>query len=118
MKNNVEYELDFDLKEEIREIKNLISKHIINSEVYLFGSVSKGRYSKNSDIDILVLIEDEKSVKELRNIRHFLEDEIECLRLNREVDIKLYTKNRFLDISSHPSFEQAILKDLVDIRSW
>lgn len=118
MKANVEYDLDNDLKDQIIKVKCIINKYLKNIEVYLFGSIAKGRYSKESDIDILILINEERSLKEIRGLRHFLEDEIENLRLLRKVDIKLYTKSRFCNISSTPSFEQAILKDLIDVRSW
>lgn len=118
LRNNVNYQININLKNEIISIKNLIYNNLTNSEVYLFGSIAKGRYSVNSDIDILILIEDEKSLKELRKIRHFIEDEIGLLNLSREVDIKIYTKSRFLDISLKPSFENEILNDLIDLRSW
>ncbi|SFD15853.1 nucleotidyltransferase family protein [Clostridium uliginosum] len=118
MKANVEYDLDRTLREEIVKVRDTIKKHIKNSEVSLFGSIAKGRYSKNSDIDILVLINEEKTLKEIRVLKHFLEDKIEILRLIREVDLKIYTKSKFFKISSTPSFEQAILKDLIDLRRW
>lgn len=118
MKANVEYDLDIDVRREIIRVRDCISRHIENSDIYLFGSISKGMYSNRSDIDILILNDSDKSIKELRILRHFIEDEIGRLRLEREVDIKLYTKERFYDVASTPSFEKAILNDLIDIRSW
>ncbi|MFR3910994.1 MAG: nucleotidyltransferase domain-containing protein [Clostridium paraputrificum] len=48
--------------------------HIRNfkvTDIYLFGSISKGMYSKYSDIDILALIDEDKSIRELKELRHF-----------------------------------------------
>ena len=118
MKFDVEYKLEFNLRKEIINIKNLILSHITNSEIYLFGSIAKGCYTKNSDIDILILVNDNKSLKELRNLRHFIEDEIENLRLNRKTDIKIYNKDRYTELATVPSFENVILNDLIDLRSW
>lgn len=118
MKVDVEYKLDINLRESIIRIKNLILNSISNSEVYLFGSISKGCYTKFSDIDILILINDNKSVKELRSLRHTLEDEIETLKLNRKTDIKIYNKERYVELSANPCFENVILNDLINLRSW
>ena len=118
MRTDVKYDLDEELRAIIIRVKNLIDNNIKNKEVYLFGSIAKGKYSKNSDIDILILIDDEKNVKELRQIRHYIEEEIDEFNLERDVDIKIYSKERFNDISSNPSFEQAILEDLIDIGGW
>ena len=118
MRSNVDYELDDRLREEIIVVKDIISKLLFDSEIYLFGSIAKGKYNKNSDIDILILIEEEKTLKELRTLRHYIEDRIEELRLNNEVDIKIYNKNRYYNLTSEPSFEQAILKDLIDLKEW
>lgn len=118
MRKFVDYDLDFNLKNEITKIKNVILKNLSNIEIYLFGSIAKGKYSKSSDIDILVLINEDKSLKELREIRHFLEDNIDILNLSRDVDIKVYEKDRYFNLSTNPSFEKEILKDLIDIKEW
>lgn len=118
MRKFVDYDLDSNLRNEITKIKNVIFKNLNNIEIYLFGSIAKGKYSKSSDIDILVLINKDKSLKELREIRHFLEDKIDILNLSRDVDIKVYEKGRYLNLSTNPSFEKEILKDLVCIKEW
>ena len=118
MRSNVDYELDDRLREEIIVVKDIISKLLFDSEIYLFGSIAKGKYNKNSDIDILILIEEEKTLKELRTLRHYIEDKIEDLGLHNEVDIKIYNKKRYCTLTSEPSFEQAILKDLIDLKEW
>lgn len=118
MKVDVEYSLDNNLRNEITKVKNLILEILKNSEIYLFGSIAKGRYKKDSDIDLLILIHEDIIVKELRNLRHLLEDEIENLSLSRNVDIKLYNRNRYLELSKDISFEHAIKKDLINIMRW
>lgn len=116
LKEELSYKLDNNLKEEIIKVKKATIKN--DYEIYLFGSIAKGKYSKNSDIDILILINEEKNLKELRVLRHLIEDEIENLKLTRDVDIKVYSKNRFLELTNKISFEQSILNDLINIMRW
>lgn len=118
MKQDVEYELDVHLREEIIEIKNLILSHITDAEIYLFGSIAKGCYTKYSDIDILILIDDNKALKDLRKLRHGIEDEVENLRLDRKTDIKIYNKPRYNELLTEPCFEKVIFSDLIDLRGW
>lgn len=47
-----------------------------SSEIYLFGSEAKGCYSSKSYIDLLVLINYSKTSKELRMLRHEIEDNL------------------------------------------
>lgn len=118
MKYDVDYILDKKLRLEISMLSNFISGILKGSKIYLFGSIAKGNYNKNSDIDLLVLIEDDKSLKELREIRHFIEDSIDELNLNHNVDIKLYNKERYFNLASYPSFEGGIMNDLIDLGGW
>ena len=104
MRFDVDYNLDICLKNEIIKIKECILGIPKVTDIYLFGSISKGMYSKYSDIDILALIDEDKSIRELKELRHFLEDKIEELGIERDVDLKLYTKRRFLELSLSPSF--------------
>ena len=84
----------------------------------IFASISKGKYRNSSDIDILILVDDNKSISELRKLRHELEDDIDALNLSRSVDIKLYNKNRYIELSKEISFEGDRVKELIDIRWW
>lgn len=118
MKQSIGYCINEDIKNEIIQVKNLCNNMLNNYEIFLFGSIAKGKYKKDSDMDILILLEEKKEVKELRLLRHILEDEIEKLNLTRDVDIKIYSKKRYLQLSEYVSFEQAIKEDLIDIRSW
>nr|WP_302702941.1 nucleotidyltransferase domain-containing protein [uncultured Clostridium sp.] len=118
IKNDVEYSLDKNIRNEIIKIRDICIYRLKNADILLFGSIAKGKYKNNSDIDILILIDDNKSVSELRKLRHELEDDIDNLNLSRSVDIKLYNKNRYIELSKEISFEGDIIKDLIDIRRW
>lgn len=118
IKDDVEYSLDKDIRNEIIKIRDICIYRLKNADILLFGSIAKGKYKNSSDIDILILIDDNKSVSELRKLRHELEDDIDNLNLSRSVDIKLYNKNRYIELSKEISFEGGIIKDLIDIRKW
>ena len=118
IKDDVEYSLDKDIRNEIIKIRDICIYRLKNADILLFGSIAKGKYKNSSDIDILILIDDNKSVSELRKLRHELEDDIDNLNLSRSVDIKLYNKNRYIELSKEISFEGDIIKDLIDIRQW
>ena len=118
IKNDVEYSLDKNIRNEIIKIRDICIYTLKNADILLFGSIAKGKYKNSSDIDILILIDDNKSVSELRKLRHELEDDIDNLNLSRSVDIKLYNKNRYIELSKEISFEGDIIKDLIDIRRW
>lgn len=114
----VNYSLNETLKLEIIKIRDAILMQLKKPKIYLFGSVAKGGYSKESDIDLLVIINDPKLPKELRMLRHEIEDNLEKLKIQRTIDIKLYNKDRYEELCKNPSFEKAILKDLIDIGGW
>ena len=118
IKDDGEYSLDKDIRNEIIKIREICIYRLKNADILLFGSIAKGKYKNSSDIDILILIDDNKSVSELRKLRHELEDDIDNLNLSRSVDIKLYNKNRYIELSKEISFEGDIIKDLIDIRKW
>ena len=118
IKNDVEYSLDKQIRNEIVKVRDTCIYRLKNADILLFGSIAKGKYRNISDIDILILIDDNKSISELRKLRHELEDDIDALNLSRSVDIKLYNKNRYIELSKEISFEGDIVKDLIDIRWW
>ncbi|NFG41904.1 DNA polymerase beta [Clostridium botulinum] len=118
MKNDVNYSLDENLRSGIVKARDIILEKLYKANVYLFGSIAKGRYSKQSDIDLLVIIDENKSTKELRLLRHEFEDAINNIKLEKDVDIKLYSKVRYDELCKTPCFEQAILEDLINIGGW
>ena len=118
IKNDVEYSLDKNIRNEIIKIRDICIYRLKNADILLFGSIAKGKYRNSSDIDILILDDQNKTISELRKLRHELEDDIDNLNLSRSVDIKLYNKNRYIELSKEISFEGDIIKDLIDIRKW
>ena len=118
IKNEVEYCLDKQVRNEIVKVRDTCIYKLKNADILLFGSIAKGKYKNSSDIDILILVDQNKTISELRKLRHELEDDIDDLNLSRNVDIKLYNKDRYIELSREISFEQDIVKDLIDIRWW
>ena len=118
IKNEVEYCLDKQIRNEIVKVRDTCINRLKNADILLFGSIAKGKYKNSSDIDILILVDQNKTISELRKLRHELEDDIDDLNLSRNVDIKLYNKDRYIELSREISFEQDIVKDLIDIRWW
>ena len=118
IKNDVKYCLDKQIRNEIVKVRDTCINRLKNADILLFGSIAKGKYKNSSDIDILILVDQNKTISELRKLRHELEDDIYDLNLSRNVDIKLYNKDRYIELSREISFEQDIVKDLIDIRWW
>ena len=118
IKNEVEYCLDKQVRNEIVKVRDTCINRLKNADILLFGSIAKGKYKNSSDIDILILVDQNKTISEFRKLRHELEDDIDDLNLSRSVDIKLYNKDRYIELSKEISFEQDIVKDLIDIRWW
>lgn len=118
IKNDVKYCLDKQIRNEIVKVRDTCINRLKNADILLFGSIAKGKYKNSSDIDILILVDQNKTISELRKLRHELEDDIDDLNLSRNVDIKLYNKDRYIELSREISFEQDIVKDLIDIRWW
>ena len=118
IKNDVKYCLDKQIRNEIVKVRDTCINRLKNADILLFGSIAKGKYKNSSDIDILILVDQNKTISELRKLRYELEDDIDDLNLSRNVDIKLYNKDRYIELSREISFEQDIVKDLIDIRWW
>ena len=111
IKNDVKYCLDKQIRNEIVKVRDACIYRLKNVDILLFGSIAKGKYRSSSDIDILILVDQNKTISELRKLRHELEDDIDNLNLSRNVD-------RYIELSREISFEQDIVKDLIDIRWW
>lgn len=79
------------------EIQNLINKvnQIYNiKEIYVFGSYAYGTPTKDSDIDICIITEENNISKRalLKTIRRAIIDVV-----NKPVDILVYSKDEFQD---------------------
>lgn len=81
-------------------------------KAYLFGSVSKGRMSKDSDIDILFIGRAIKDIKLLMQISETMEE----LCLTPEINVKYYNYDTFKKCIENKSdlFLGEIEKDCID----
>ena len=90
----------------IEEIKNLIRLPLEQYDVKrasLFGSVVRGENTDDSDIDLLVEFNGNKSLLDLAGLKITLEDILKC-----KVDILTFN-------SIHPLLKNIILKEQVSI---
>ena len=55
IKNDVEYSLDKQIRNEIVKVRDTCIYRLKNADILLFGSIAKGKYRNSSDIDILIL---------------------------------------------------------------
>lgn len=108
------------LSEELKNIIDILSsiKLEYKFEVYLFGSFVKRKVKSSSDIDLLFLLDtnDNLDKKQLRDIRWYIEDMITDKFTDRDVDVKLYTKNTFNTVSNSAlCFESMIMEYMVQL---
>lgn len=55
MKSEVSYKLEDEVRLEIIKVKNAILNKLNDVEIYLYGSIAKGAYSKDSDMIMKLL---------------------------------------------------------------
>lgn len=93
------------------EIQNIIKRidsiYKIN-EIYLFGSYAYGTPTKDSDIDLCIITEDNNiSIRDmLKNIRKSTVDIV-----NKPLDILIYTKKQFKERSINESTIEYIISN-------
>lgn len=89
-------------KQEVYSIVNIISGFLPNAEVYLFGSCANGVVSLDSDVDLIVLIDQVPT----RNDRVDLRTRIDRgTGYSLEFDLLIYEKDNFMDLIHTDSFE-------------
>lgn len=74
----------------IETICEKAKKMLINCEVYLFGSRARGDFTKDSDYDILIVIQNQLTPREKIKIRSSLRNELS--RENIYADILLQSR--------------------------
>ena len=86
-------------KEQIKEnVIRILRKHNVKKAAF-FGSIVKGKVTKNSDIDILIEFKGRKSLLDLVALKLELQE-----MLNRRVDVLTYK-------SLHPLLKEKILRE-------
>ena len=92
---------------EIEELKNRFVQALSPLSVYLFGSFADGSYTKESDYDFFIVVEDDASdlaeitaraYRSIRNVKR------------RSVDIVVSTKSRFENRKTIPSVENEVYR--------
>lgn len=116
------HSLDLQLKhsERVRMCFDIINQFLPQSEIYLFGSYAKRKIKEDSDIDLLVLTEDELTPKDLKEIRWKIEDALYAANHHAfEMDLKLYIK-KFYESQLNDSYFfieiEKYKKDLRDVK--
>ena len=94
--------MNSDLKQLTKTIKPIFQKHdVLKSSI--FGSVARGDNTEASDIDLLVELEDSKTLLDLAGLKIDLEE-----TLNKKVNLLTYR-------SVHPYIQQYVDQDAVQI---
>ena len=93
-------------KNEITNQINLSLRHLNVSKVILFGSYAKGTQSDDSDIDLLVVTQDDfffESFAQKMEIKLKISNALNSLRKHADVDLIVHTKpmyEKFLQLNS------------------
>jgi len=87
--------------EKLKELKPVLKKKYGIEEFAVFGSMARGDYRENSDVDIAIIKAQEKDYFKMIDTKYFLED-----KLNRKVDMGYYDSIR-------PVIKKRIGKDLI-----
>ncbi len=75
-----------------------ILKKLEISEVILFGSVSKGNYDDESDIDLLIILDIDKipeTYEEKMELRQKIRKSLRAINKKVSLDLLVYTKKEF-----------------------
>jgi len=87
--------------EKLKELKPILKEKYGIEEFAVFGSMARGDYKENSDVDIAIIKARKKDFFNRVDAIYFLED-----KLNRKVDMGYYDSIR-------PVIKKRIEKDLV-----
>lgn len=96
-------------REHVVSICSLVNCFKPDAQLFVFGSYAKGCVKKDSDLDLLMLINEDLDQKELRRLKYEIYDYIEeKLKYLPDLDIKLYYKNKFYESAKELGFESSI----------
>lgn len=87
--NNLPFEYLIILREYVRQIIELIDV----GEIYVFGSIVKGSFNKNSDIDFAIILDKEINVKEKIEIEK-ISERVEK-RFGRDIETHYFNRKEF-----------------------
>ncbi|WP_069999379.1 nucleotidyltransferase domain-containing protein [Cellulosilyticum sp. I15G10I2] len=114
---NTDLNLQLKHASRVKTCFDIIDSLLPQSEIYLFGSYAKRKIKDESDIDLLVLVDDHYTSKELQEIRWQIEDQIyKANNMTFEIDLKLYTKKFYESQMTDSYFIMEIEKYKKDLR--
>ena len=94
---------------EIRKIKDIILKVIDAEQIILFGSYARGDYKKDSDIDLMVILEKKINRKEKNRILDKMA--VTFFENNLNIDLLIETKK---DIEKYRNIIGTIIKPVLE----
>jgi len=114
---NIDLNLQLKHSNRVKICFDIINRFLPQSEIYLFGSYAKRKIKDESDIDILVVLEDKFTPKEIQELRWKIEDELYAINnMAFELDLKLYTKVFYQEQLAHSYFFMEIEEYKKDLR--
>lgn len=85
-------------------------------EIYLFGSYVTKKMKETSDIDLLILIDEVVEPRRMKALRMEIREAYEeQIKYAYEVDIKVYGKERFYELTQKLCFESEIAKYMIPL---
>lgn len=109
--------LQLKYSQRVKTCFDIINQFLPQSEIYLFGSYAKRKIKEDSDIDLLVLTEDELTPKDLKEMRWKIEDALYAANdYEFEMDLKVYTKKFYESQLNNSYFFIEIEKYKKDLR--
>jgi predicted nucleotidyltransferase len=98
-----------DIKQNLDEISQIITKTVPVESIYLFGSYAYGTANKDSDIDLYVVFKDELPMRELDAITA-ISIAIQPVK-KMPMDILGLKQNRFHDRKLYATLERKIARE-------
>ncbi|MCL1946386.1 MAG: nucleotidyltransferase domain-containing protein [Chitinivibrionia bacterium] len=103
-----------EIKEDLDILKEIILEKIPTEQIWLFGSYAYGTPTKDSDIDIYIVMKDDAKMRN-SDALDLVNYERIFRQTKRPVDILATTQNRFNYRAENFSMENKIKKDGVKI---
>jgi predicted nucleotidyltransferase len=95
-------------EDDITHLTEVITSHVAARQIILFGSYAQKTMKSDSDIDILILVDD--SVSNLREIAQLLYRKVNAL-IDIPCDILVEHESTFRERSVLPTIERAIARE-------
>jgi len=98
----------YDISDKLEIIKKAILNAVPTLKIYLFGSYAYGKPTKNSDIDIYIIIPDDYK----NSLTYMMEKTLSNINDNNFpfVDLFFVKESKYLRCIKYSSFEQNICK--------